>query len=126
MSHSEKGRFSAPVSGKAWRPREVRHRPCLYYSWRRAAWSGGGDGAAIGDGDSMTVTLLLRGCPRTAVEGAQSAVRANAPPKPNAQLDQQLLEGLQEMNSSLQVKQVENLKQLYGRQRKGVEAQKAK
>jgi hypothetical protein len=63
---------------------------------------------------------------QSAQQQAQDAVRANAPPKPNAQLDQQLLEGLQQMNSSLQVKQVENLKQLYGKQQKGVEAQKAK
>jgi len=40
-------------------------------------------------------------------------------------LDQQLLQGLQETNQAIQGKQVEELKMLYKREQKGVEAQKA-
>jgi len=45
--------------------------------------------------------------------------------QPSASLDQQLLQGLQETNQAIQGKQVEELKMLYKREQKGVEAQKA-
>jgi hypothetical protein len=48
-----------------------------------------------------------------------------APARPSASLDQQLLQGLQETNQAIQGKQVEELKMLYKREQKGVEAQKA-
>jgi len=51
----------------------------------------------------------------------QAGGKAMAP----ATLDQQLLQGLQETNFEIQGRQVEQLKQMYKREQKGVEAQKA-
>ncbi len=54
--HPKKRPYFVTVQEKSRRPREVGHRPCLFYSSRRTTWSGSGDGAAIAGGDSWTVT----------------------------------------------------------------------
>jgi hypothetical protein len=55
---------------------------------------------------------------------AKADIKARAA-APAPSLDQQLLQGLQETNQAIQVRQVEHLKMLYQREQKGVEAQKA-
>lgn len=53
------------------------------------------------------------------------SAKAGGKPSLGKSLDQQLLEGLQETNTKLQGEQVEQLKLMYKREQKGVEAQKA-
>lgn len=57
---------------------------------------------------------------------APGAAAAQPPPSPApAALEKQLLEGLQETNTAIQGRQIQQLQRIYQRQQKGVEAQQA-
>ena len=61
---SEYDPFLGRFGGKSWRPGEVRHRTCLFYSQRRATWSGSptfaaGPCCAAGGEEKFSVDLPL-------------------------------------------------------------------
>jgi len=64
--------------------------------------------------------------PAAAAPAAPRGARPAAPLSPApAALEKQLLEGLQETNTAIQGRQIQQLQQIYQRQQKGVEAQQA-